>query len=269
MAFAAAAAAVKDVRYAAAAAACVLVALMVHLGPTDSTRLHAVLFVGVTAAVVWQLWIRATSNTPVDEITDDLRALSSSIDEAHTLSSTPYSTPSSTPYSSSSLPSSAKHQVIDPDEYSLRTASRGLKFAGMHPDVAWALLQLEPYLRGNRGTIGKITDYTELFFEMFYDVLELSDAEDQEVLHKFRTLKDVRADIVNAMTTLLYAKPHAHAVTARMRRAIETIKWRTYRCIKTLHNKFGAGALRAEDRAPPYAFDARVHADARYSVHTS
>jgi hypothetical protein len=167
--------------------------------------------------------------------------------------------------------------TLRPDLFFMRRERSSDSFTGMNPDVSAALLHLKAYTRSNIGTVKFILASVEEFFRRYYDLLDeprrsrLSGRTDEEyakVSHGFSALRDLRGSILNSLTSLSNAKPHAHGLRAKLQEVIDTVKWRTYRCLKTLHNKYGEGALRAHARGPPYAHDpmARV-SDASYTIH--
>jgi hypothetical protein len=234
---------VNDPRYAAAAGAVLLVALALHLGSASapsSAPFYAVLACGVLGASVSGLWSKARSETSTDNNARMFDVFSSKFAKPSRLA------------------------TMDPDLFTMRRRPSSFGYSAAHPEVVWALLQLRPFRRANRGTVSKVLAATEHFFKRFYAVL---DDRSSVMPQEFEELQDIRRELLNSMTTLLYAKPHTTLETQELRRAIDIIKWRTYRAMKTLHNKFGDGALRAETRGPPYAFDTRMSHDNRYGVH--
>jgi hypothetical protein len=244
---------IQDARYAALAAALLLSMFALHFGGRDASSRQ--IFFWILASVVvgvasLQLLKKASSDTEVEENDKDLMSFADEV----------------SPMDTQGNSHRARVSMMDPDIYTLRRTKAGsYSYAAMHPEVSWALLQLRPYRRADRGAVRAILDATEHFFETFYELLETEDKNDDEPVHMFRILKDVRANILNRMTALTYAKPNAHPTTRNLHRAVDVIKWRTYRALKTLHNKFGG--LRTEARGPPYAFDEAYDRDNRFRIH--
>lgn len=157
--------------------------------------------------------------------------------------------------------------VLHPDMFGVRRQASGDEYTAMHPEVSAALLTLRGYTRSNKGTVKFVLSSVENFFKLFYELLDVP-AESQDVLrveHGVGHLRDLRSSILNALTTLAYARPHAHAHRPALQATVDVIKWRTYRCIKTLHNKHST-TLRAQPRGPPYPDDPSRRQDA-YNVH--
>lgn len=155
-------------------------------------------------------------------------------------------------------------RVVNGDLFHVRTLPTGDDDTATHPEISSALLRLKPFIRSSGGSVAFVFALTEEFFKRYHRLVVL-DRDDPLVAHEYQSLRDVRANILNAMTALGYAKPHAHPARQSLQTAIETVQWRTYRCLKTLHNKHGLRALRGHARGPPYPVDTPALHD-RFSI---
>lgn len=233
----------RDVKYVAIAAAIAMLTLALHLGKDASSRrvFNTIMILAVSSIAIWYYYNKAYQDTSEDIHSKDLESFSLSLLDDET-------------------------DVLDPDVLSLRRTTTTHDHVAMNPEVAWAMLQMRPYTRANKGRVARALHFAEHFFKSFYDVLRM-DNDEFSVVHAYKALRDTRADLLNTMTSLVYAKPFAHVSTKKLLKAIDIVKWRTYRALKTLHNKYGKYALRAEDRGPPYAYDARLSTDNQFRVH--
>lgn len=254
----------NEPKYAALAAGIALVALAVHFGSSGTTTtttttpakgnnslFFSFLAFVVVSIVCLRLLQRAQSSSSADSHARDLEHMYGSLVDVGALEG-------GTP-------------VLEPDMLSMRRVAGAPRFSAAHPEVVWALLQMRPFKRANRGTVAKVLETTEFFFERYYSILQLPLGSDPvRVSHGFQELHDIRGELLNSMTALLYAKPHASEASRNLAKAVDVLKWRSYRAIKTLHNKFGGGELRASSRGAPYAFDPQQHAgDNRFRVHVA
>lgn len=150
-----------------------------------------------------------------------------------------------------------------------RTLPSGRWTATQPPVAALLSSALAPFRRANAGGVAAVRSYVEHFFRVYFETLAMSEddgSSEVQVRHNYELLADLRVHIANSLLSLVYAKPHAHASREATLAAVDVLKARTARCLKTLHNKFGRHALRAVARGAPHGVDAARVRDA-FFVH--
>ena len=155
-------------------------------------------------------------------------------------------------------------KTFDTDMYTLRNTypKRELKHIPLRSDVVAALARLQRYARRDRGKMWRVVACLEDFYARFDAALVSSSS--KRAAHVIRVLMDTRAEALNAMHSLVFARPNAHF--ERVHESIEVVRVSTQRCIGALWSKHGRRdpGVRAQEWRPPYALDPRK--DARYHM---
>lgn len=151
---------------------------------------------------------------------------------------------------------------LDADLYTLRNVApnRPMLHLSLRSDVVHAVASLHRYLRRDRGKMWRLLVCLEDFFARFDGAIVAPPA---RAARAVRILLDTRAEAMNVMHTLVFARPNA--LSEKLLDAIGVVRRVTQNCMSALGNKHGRDAsVRAADWRPPYAFDPRK--DPNYNV---
>jgi hypothetical protein len=154
---------------------------------------------------------------------------------------------------------------LDNDMYVLRnvhpSASRPLKHLAMRPHVERAVARLRSHVERDGGKVGRLLACLEDFYARFDAALLGSPT---KAARSVRNLLDLRAEAINTMHTLVFARPDSTSGRA-IRAGIEAVRSDTQRCLAALAARHaGSADVAAAEWRPPYANDPRR--DPRYHV---
>ena len=135
-----------------------------------------------------------------------------------------------------------KDRVVWPKTFDVIQTRDGsnIRFLYLHPEVVRVLYPLRGFVKFKRGTLEEIVTYLEQFYELFYACLA---DKSMNIAHDAQTLLDLRDAGLNSVQNLAFAFP-TRAWQKYIQRATRTVQASTYRCLKTLHNKYGASVFK-------------------------
>ena len=167
---------------------------------------------------------------------------------------------------------------VGPDAalYTLRnyapTPERPLKAVAARPEVARALLRVLPSaLRRDRGKAWRVATALEDFYERVDNLMQwvppnrAGTARAAAIARSLQTLLDTRAEALNALATLEWARPDA-AHRRRVRGAVQTVLRETGEALQAVsdHHSARSPEVRAADWRAPRAADPK--ADPKYHL---
>jgi hypothetical protein len=152
----------------------------------------------------------------------------------------------------------AAKSVLDNDMYVLRnvapSSSRPLKHLAMRLHVQRAVARLRSHMERDSGKVGRLLACLEDFYARFDAALLGSPL---KAARSVRDLLDVRAEAINTMHTLIFARP-ASTSSRAITNAIEVVRRDTQRCLAALAARHAGDVnVAAAEWRPPYAYDAR------------
>jgi hypothetical protein len=120
------------------------------------------------------------------------------------------------------------------------TDGASLRYLYLHPEVVAVLHPLRAFTQFKKGTLESLVTYLEHFYELYYACLL---GRSMNVRQDAETLVDLRDAALNAVHNLHFAFP-TRPWARFVRRATRVVQASTYRCLKSLHNKYGSSEFK-------------------------